>query len=415
MKTRNFRSRERRIKKRRNFKTNQKLKKASQIITQDHVENLQITKNLIPITVLSNEQMKVYRNHALILEVIKVTKNTTENCNDVVYNIVEKGARFTEESFSIIVVTKESLRTSKLNLGNPFQHMLFVMTGDVTGDYVLVAYWNVDATFMQEFKIDDNFVDRLRMYKPNINSTNTKHHASVGYAYGYGIKASFKALKDNAHKISFAEYATKKNKYLDISQVEKEDKYQLQSLINQTGQCLESCAGKYNAKGPCLLRSGTCIIKETMLRFQYHIPELTTIAQPLSEYGFYAAYYNFNFETKNRHTENDSSYTLIGVPKQQWIQEGENSPTTFNFCIRGINDADPIRIPLKVGTSIIFHGGLIVHHQVRNKQKNLMNVSAYGNKRLFSNIRRSIRRNVGIVNMVSLELGAKFRNRNILR
>ena len=100
-----------------------------------------------------------------------------------------------------------------------------------------------------------------------------------------------------------------------------------------------------------------------------------------------------NAMTNDLHTEMDSSYTLICVPKQ--LDENYKRLET-NFLFQ-INDEKTIRIPMNERMVFMYSGYMLSHHQVLEKNQSdttFINLATYGNKRLFHNMMSSFRRDV---------------------
>ena len=99
-----------------------------------------------------------------------------------------------------------------------------------------------------------------------------------------------------------------------------------------------------------------------------------------------------NATTKCFHTEKDCTYTLISVPRQK------KSMGKFKFLFQ-LNDENLLVINLNPDVAVLFSGLLVTHRQtsVRSNKKGNMddiyiNVSSYGNQRLFCHIKKSFER-----------------------
>ena len=103
-----------------------------------------------------------------------------------------------------------------------------------------------------------------------------------------------------------------------------------------------------------------------------------------------------NAETNTLHTQADSTMTVISVPSQPDPHYGRLNP---HFCFK-VTKSETIIIRMKQHLKFSFLGYMLNHHQViNNKQKEhiFINILSYGNKRLFHNILKSIKRNMEIV------------------
>jgi len=100
-----------------------------------------------------------------------------------------------------------------------------------------------------------------------------------------------------------------------------------------------------------------------------------------------------NAETKELHTEQDVTYTLISVPNQVKSKE---SLVRYDFLF-SLTETQSIAIHLTPGVSFMFSGFFLKHRQ--NKSKDILstdntffNLASYGNKQLFHHIRKTINR-----------------------
>ena len=101
-----------------------------------------------------------------------------------------------------------------------------------------------------------------------------------------------------------------------------------------------------------------------------------------------------NAFTAQRHTELDSSYTLISVPNQL-DPEWNKVCTKFHFHIQPNKQ---IIIPMKEKVCFVFSGYMLTHNQSNNVQVEnnddiqFINIATYSNKRLFDNMKKSLKR-----------------------
>ena len=94
--------------------------------------------------------------------------------------------------------------------------------------------------------------------------------------------------------------------------------------------------------------------------------------------------------TADFHTEKDVSYTLIGVPKQQYSNSKRHG-NTYQFLFR-LNDNNCISLDLLPDISFCFSGTFLTHRQkgndlVKCDDSKFVNLSSYTNYRLFTHIR----------------------------
>ena len=116
----------------------------------------------------------------------------------------------------------------------------------------------------------------------------------------------------------------------------------------------------------------------------------------LQKNGIMNVHVCINAQTKIMHTEADSTMTVIGVPFQPDPNYGMLNPQ-FYF---NVTKTETIVINMKEYSTFSFLGYMLNHQQVmsNNPNKNIfINIASYGNKRLFHNILKSIKRNLGII------------------
>ena len=100
--------------------------------------------------------------------------------------------------------------------------------------------------------------------------------------------------------------------------------------------------------------------------------------------------FNINATTKYSHTERDSSYTIIHVPRQNKVCDN------FFFHFK-ISKNEELRIHLKPNTTISYSSYLLTHSQRKKGdfdpgKNHFVNISSYFSKRLFDNISKSLNR-----------------------
>ena len=129
-----------------------------------------------------------------------------------------------------------------------------------------------------------------------------------------------------------------------------------------------------------------------MLHMIYN--KITEMSTPQGE-GSWASSLCVNATTNIFHNEMDCTYTLISVPLQK------KSMMSYQFLF-WLNDANILGIKLNPNVAMFFSGLLVTHRQdkfvnTRNGNNNdiFMNVSSYGNQRLFCHIKKSFQRTTG--------------------
>ena len=99
-----------------------------------------------------------------------------------------------------------------------------------------------------------------------------------------------------------------------------------------------------------------------------------------------------NAMTAESHTEMDTLYTIICVPKQI-DRNYKRLETRFLFHL---NDTNTLEIKMFAHMDLIYSGYMLNHHQIFNKDylkdTKFINIASYGNKRLFHNMLSSFER-----------------------
>ena len=102
-----------------------------------------------------------------------------------------------------------------------------------------------------------------------------------------------------------------------------------------------------------------------------------------------------NATTALCHTERDCIYTVITVPMQH-AQKRIKSKNIPKFCFN-LNEKKNVRLCYEYKLSFVFSGYYITHHQISPLKSFLsdypfINMSSYGNQKLFNHMRASILR-----------------------
>ena len=115
--------------------------------------------------------------------------------------------------------------------------------------------------------------------------------------------------------------------------------------------------------------------------------------------GFINSFLCINACTGNYHTEMDSSYTILCVPKQKQ-EVSKNQKKNIGQFELFMNDNKIMIIPMKIGTIITYSGYMVTHRQqVRNlchESHPFINLAKYNSRRLFAHMLESFRRNIGV-------------------
>ena len=118
----------------------------------------------------------------------------------------------------------------------------------------------------------------------------------------------------------------------------------------------------------------------------------------VSEHGMWQTCICENAQTEQLHTENDCTYTVISVPVQD---EKESIQPEYTFLFKLKEKSGSVGIKMDPGVTFLFSGKYLTHRQFRNvnvssNNATFFNVASYGNKRLFSHLKSTIKRVVDI-------------------
>ena len=127
-------------------------------------------------------------------------------------------------------------------------------------------------------------------------------------------------------------------------------------------------------------------------------PDKMKNERKLVDQGFVNYNLCLNAQTEQRHTECDALYTVITVPNQLQKVVGKKKKNKGIFELN-LNVTNTLIIPMNVGTSFVYSGFLLTHHQqIQNLNEDthpLVNIVSYNSKRLFENMLQSFRRYLG--------------------
>ena len=103
-----------------------------------------------------------------------------------------------------------------------------------------------------------------------------------------------------------------------------------------------------------------------------------------------------NAKTAVLHIEEDTTYTLITVPKQCKIGNSKENKNRTYFIFQ-INPKQNIAIGMNMKLSFTFSGNFLTHRQhcnatINQDNSQFVNIACYGNNMLYSHIKASISR-----------------------
>ena len=230
---------------------------------------------------------------------------------------------------------------------------------------------------------------KLKFCKSNIFLPGKSNHFdSSGYYYSFGNRASYK--KQGSSSINT--YTNKKSKImLNQNKIDDEAKF----IENKCAT--ELCKGIKSLKG--YTKNITELISP-MLDVSYSMQkkygDINFTDVPTSKSGMWQSQVCVNASTSILHTENDCTYTCIYVPQQEFKPSKKQKKE--NMFIFSLNKSTNITILLENGCSFLFSGTFLAHRQnfttdIKDGDY-FYNLASYGNKRLFSHLRQSFKREI---------------------
>ena len=181
-----------------------------------------------------------------------------------------------------------------------------------------------------------------------------------------------------------------------FKKISENDEKKLQEMENRVYKVLEHSVQCFNNQFAALEKMLSPKIS-TMQAFMDIYPDRKYADKQLEKNGFINSHLCVNAQTAVQHTEPDSSYTIITVPKQS-KRTSKSRFENFGKFELIINDRKTIVIPMKIGTIFTYsaymltHRQQIAHENVHNDP--LINIVSYNSKRLFSNMMESFRRDI---------------------
>lgn len=228
---------------------------------------------------------------------------------------------------------------------------------------------------------------RLKKCKPNI-LTSSNHHNSSGFYASFGNKGSFEKIVTS----SVGQYTSKKS-----------TSYEKQLIINKEATLYERYTADEISRSINDLKSFIPNVKsiispviDTCFHLQASIKDINIKEVYASNDGCWQSSLCVDAITNDFHNEQDCTYTLISVPRQETIVSNKNG-NKYHFLFQ-LTENKRLNIPLHQGVSFIFSGVFLTHRQHRVQDNsvlhdNFFNVASYGNKRLFNHIKKSFNNN----------------------
>jgi len=237
------------------------------------------------------------------------------------------------------------------------------------------------------FDITD--VNNARKFWVNqIKTESTFHFDTIGEIFGLGYGPKYAI--DEITNLSIAKFAKKR----------KETSNTENSLQEETStkiyNFLEFCVDHIFTSFQIFKSNLSPHITKVQNHFDLFDRE-NEIEYKLSQHGILNTHLCLNAETRKKHTECDSSYTIICVPLQPRACNEKGTHNIAEFELN-ISEDEAFVIPLDPGTILVYSGYLLTHRQqIRKRNENVkpfINIVSYSSQKLFRHLMQSFRREV---------------------
>jgi len=237
----------------------------------------------------------------------------------------------------------------------------------------------------EQSKMDvSDYHHRCSKAKYNIASgANTSHHNTTGFIVGFGSRKEFSI--DEKTDSSVKAFQTKKGMEAEAKVLEDT---LIESMEYAKTQLHQAANRELLVENSAFVEACVTLAMEKGFGHDLHFKGKTR---------YTTMFYNVNASTQDKHTEMDWCMTTIYVPNQDWKNKRDDH-LMFQFHItEAMNGV--VKISMKPGTILYYHGYLLTHHQIHNHGRPMekpccLNCSAYANNRLLNHTVKSIIRNV---------------------
>ena len=229
-----------------------------------------------------------------------------------------------------------------------------------------------------------------KLWVNQIKNDGSFHFDTSGKIFGLGFGPKYSI--DEKTNLSVGQFATKKKK---IS--EEEMALQLitkKKIFRYVCDCLSRIYNTFD-----VLQKN---ISPQISKLQIHFNLFDGVDKneiKLQQDGILNAHLCLNAQTRMKHTERDSSYTMICVPphEEESTGSGMNNRAEFEF---NVNDNEAVVIPLTIGTILIYSGLMLTHRQqikkLNENVKPFVNIVSYNSQKMFNHLMESFRREIKI-------------------
>ena len=217
----------------------------------------------------------------------------------------------------------------------------------------------------------------LKSVKNSTITATNSHHGSHGGHYSFGNKAFYGKVGSS----SVSQYAVKKSNDISAKVLEELFSNEVRYGVNNI------------AKHIPIVKELISPVLDVAYEMQCHQGDINLKEVYLKNSGIWKTSVTVDAYTKDFHTENDCTYTVIHVPMQVSLYKCH--AYHFQFAL---NEKHNISIPLHECTTILFSAKCLTHRQTfvdnhDHKKDVFINFGAYGNQQLFNHMRKTFVRN----------------------
>ena len=247
-----------------------------------------------------------------------------------------------------------------------------------------------NKTKNSNYIVDEAIVNKVRSCKSNIIlGASYNHYGSFGECYAFGNRPNYGMVDDSSVTIFANKKSASKNpsKQINIDKNAKDVEDICANVVNNAVTLLSSVLPEIRYLLSPILDTG----QKLQNKFKRSI--LKEVATTKSCFWNTMLYVDGN--TQHMHTEKDCAYTLITVPKQSFSRKKIlcNQPM---FLFQA-SDKQQIMLPLDDSITFVYNATYLTHHQhyvpgVDQCNDKFINISSYGNEKLFNHLRKSLSR-----------------------
>ena len=226
-----------------------------------------------------------------------------------------------------------------------------------------------------------------KFWNNQIKTDGSFHFGTTGKIFSLGYGPKYQIINDT---MSVGEFAEKKQKYTE-NQVVLRDQ-----LKTKMFNFLHCSVNHIFSNFDNLQKTISPHVAKVQTHFDL-CDENNADEFQLQQMGILNVHICHNAQTKKKHTECDSSYTIISVPDQEKKSNKIGNYNMANFELN-LNEHKALVVPLEFNTILIYSGFLLTHRQqifkLNENVDPFINVVSYNSQKLFKHLMESFRREI---------------------